>query len=99
MRETGHGNTGMNKVISQDRLEGRWQEIENRTTMAFLNDSLATFHRVAQAHQPQSLRQCPERYPRLPECLITQKAPGLYRLRLTSLNALNKVLVIVLVMR
>jgi hypothetical protein len=67
--------------------------------MAFLNDSLATFHRVAQAHQPQSLRQCPERYPRLPDSLITQKAPGLYRLRLTSLNALNKVLVIVLVMR
>jgi hypothetical protein len=34
-----------------------------------------------------------------PVDLKSLKAPGLYRLRLTSLNALNKVLVIVLVMR
>ena len=36
--------------------------------MAFLNDRLAPFHRVADPRStyPQSLRQCPERYPRLP---------------------------------
>ncbi|MBI5579656.1 MAG: hypothetical protein HY895_10930 [Deltaproteobacteria bacterium] len=60
----------------------------NQLIMAFLNDRLAPFHRVADPRStyPQSLRQCPERYPRLPDSPIAQKAPGLYLLLLTSLR-------------
>ena len=54
--------------------------------MTFLNDRLASFHRVADPRgtYPQSLRQCPERYPRLPHSPIAQKASGLYFLLLMS---------------
>jgi len=62
--------------------------LHNQYIMAFLNDSLAPFHRVAdpRSTHPQSLRQCPERYPRLPDSPIAQKAPGPYLLLLTSLR-------------
>ena len=74
--------------VDQRAAGKKLKNLLSQLIMAFLNDSLAPFHRVAdpRSTHPQSLRQCPERFPRLPHSPIAQKAPGLYLLLLTSLR-------------